>query len=60
MERRAGESCGEALVNISFGGPVGPENMRGGGGGGFPLRLAKYEFLHYIRSKCAFKLHTTV
>ena len=31
---RAGESCSEARGNISFGGPVGPENTSEGGGGG--------------------------
>ena len=49
---RAGESCSEARGNISFGGPVGPENTSAGGVGGggvYPLRLAKYEFL-YIRT----------
>ena len=50
---RAGESCSEARGNISFGGPVGPENTSkgwgGGGGGVYPLTLAKYEFL-YIRT----------
>ena len=51
---RAGESCSEPRGNISFGGPVGPENTSkggggGGGGGGYPLTLAKYEFL-YIRT----------
>ena len=45
---RAGESCSEARGNISFGGPVGQENTSGGRGG-YPLRLAKYEFL-YIRT----------
>ena len=46
---RAGErlSCIEARGNISFGGPVGPENTSEGGGG--VTRLAKYEFL-YIRT----------
>ena len=50
---RAGESCSEARGNISFGGPVGPENTSeggggGGGGGGYPLRLVKYDrvFIH--------------
>ena len=49
---RAGESRSEARGNISFGGPVSPENTSegggggGGGGGGYPLRLAKYEFLY--------------
>ena len=37
---RAGESGSEARGNISFEGPIGPENTSGGGGGGSPLRLA--------------------
>ena len=47
---RAGESRSEARGNISFGGPVGPENTSegggGGGGGALTLDLAKYEFLY--------------
>ena len=31
---RAGVSCNETRGNISFGGPVGPENTSDGGGGG--------------------------
>ena len=31
---RAGESRSEARGNISFEGPIGPENTSGGGGGG--------------------------
>ena len=38
---RAGESYSEARGNISFEGPIGPENTSGGGGGGSPLRLAR-------------------
>ena len=40
---RAGESRSEARGNISFEGPIGPENTSGGGGGGgvSPLRLAR-------------------
>ena len=56
---RAGESCSEARGNISFVGPVGPENTsEGGGGGGYPLRLAKYDpdFIHpyivHVRLNC--------
>ena len=48
-KRRAGESRGEARSNISFGGPVGPENTSGGrdwgggggGGGGVPLQIGQ-------------------
>ena len=36
---RAGESRSEARGNISFEGPIGPENTSGGGGS--PLRLAR-------------------
>ena len=33
--------------SLSFGDPVGLENSSEGGGGGvYPLRLAKYEFLY--------------
>ena len=38
---RAGESRSEARGNISFEGPIGPENTSGEGGGGSPLRLAR-------------------
>ena len=64
---RAGESCSEARGNISFRGPVGPENTSEGGGGGYPLRLAKYDpvFIHpyivHVRLNCIpLFSHTTI
>ena len=59
---RAGESCSEARGNISFGGPVGPENTSEGGGGGLPLEIGQIRSSFYtsVHSTCTFKLHTTV
>ena len=61
---RAGESCSEARGNISFGGPVGPENTSegglgggGGGGGGLPLqigqiRVFRHPYIVHVRLNC--------
>ena len=46
---RAGESCSEARGNISFEGPIGPENTSGGGGGGgVPLEIGPPGPLLYL------------